>query len=516
MHKRHNFSKKTIEVLRSRVSGRCSNPDCRVPTTGPAKDVNKVNNIGIAAHIYAASPGGPRYDSSMTKEERGSIDNALLLCSNCSIKIDKDPDFYSAELLFSWKRQAEAKSLLELGNQLPDDNQTVHTLSAALTGFAPDFLANSVKNVCTAVAQNLQKLDPRFDVRASYLDGVTSFEFYARENVKARISVDRSYVEEFQRKYKHFVDYGERFKIDSDAVTFTGSKLFEKFSAGSNGTVEFSQNSIQAILKLHVVDIASGTTHVFDDSVGEITFGKKACQFSCSTYDGLLCIKLSKDLDDMSSNFTINTTFDFSKWNNCDVSKLKYFNKIYNALDVIKGGCLINVALEQHGETLLSGSASTEKGNQTIDSLYVVSDYIKAVRGIASYTSQEVFYDNGFSYSSETHDILYAAFDLIQGRQINSASEASSNARCTIVVNDQLLEILNKEQPVEGFSLIENVPKTVDVFGCSLQLPREKHTLTKVLPVPSKKLRKIKIGDSVDIEWVPVDECQYIVEVASD
>ncbi|TON99796.1 hypothetical protein CGH44_24735, partial [Vibrio parahaemolyticus] len=69
---------------------------------------------------------------------------------------------------------------------------------------------------------------------------------------------------------------------------------------------------------------------------------------------------------------------------------------------------------------------------------------------------------------------------------------------------------------VEGFSLIENVPKTVDVFGCSLQLPREKHTLTKVLPVPSKKLRKIKIGDSVDIEWVPVDECQYIVEVASD
>ena len=33
---------------------------------------NKIINIGVAAHICAAAPGGPRYDSAMTEEERKS------------------------------------------------------------------------------------------------------------------------------------------------------------------------------------------------------------------------------------------------------------------------------------------------------------------------------------------------------------------------------------------------------------------------------------------------------------
>lgn len=40
---RDNFPKKVIEKLRARVAHRCSNPSCRVPTSGPSSD-NKVNN----------------------------------------------------------------------------------------------------------------------------------------------------------------------------------------------------------------------------------------------------------------------------------------------------------------------------------------------------------------------------------------------------------------------------------------------------------------------------------------
>ena len=59
INKRDNFSKQVIEKLRPRVANRCSNPDCRVPTTGPNLDIQKVSNIGIAAHICATARGGP-------------------------------------------------------------------------------------------------------------------------------------------------------------------------------------------------------------------------------------------------------------------------------------------------------------------------------------------------------------------------------------------------------------------------------------------------------------------------
>src|SRR4051812_16178668 len=41
---------------------RCSNPACRKPTSGPLEDPAKAINIGVAAHITAAAPDGPRYN----------------------------------------------------------------------------------------------------------------------------------------------------------------------------------------------------------------------------------------------------------------------------------------------------------------------------------------------------------------------------------------------------------------------------------------------------------------------
>lgn len=68
---RDNFKQRDITKLSQRVALRCSNPDCRVPTAAPGETELGVNSIGVAAHIHAASPGGPRYDPSMTSLERG-------------------------------------------------------------------------------------------------------------------------------------------------------------------------------------------------------------------------------------------------------------------------------------------------------------------------------------------------------------------------------------------------------------------------------------------------------------
>ncbi len=59
---RDNFTKKTIEILAKRVGYICSNPNCKKHTIGPHKEAYKSTSIGIAAHITAASEGGPRYE----------------------------------------------------------------------------------------------------------------------------------------------------------------------------------------------------------------------------------------------------------------------------------------------------------------------------------------------------------------------------------------------------------------------------------------------------------------------
>jgi hypothetical protein len=104
---RDDFSKRTIEVLADRAGNRCANPNCRQPTSGPRTDTDKSVNIGVAAHITAASEGGPRYDPALTPEERSHADNGVWLCQNCAKLVDNDPTGYPVHLLRAWKRVAE-------------------------------------------------------------------------------------------------------------------------------------------------------------------------------------------------------------------------------------------------------------------------------------------------------------------------------------------------------------------------------------------------------------------------
>lgn len=107
---RDDFSQKIKDDLAKRASFRCSNPNCQKPTIGAQKGDGKSINIGVAAHIAAAAPGGPRYDASMTSQERSSFENGIWLCANCSTLIDKDERYYTVDLLKNWKHQAEDTS----------------------------------------------------------------------------------------------------------------------------------------------------------------------------------------------------------------------------------------------------------------------------------------------------------------------------------------------------------------------------------------------------------------------
>lgn len=105
---RDEFSAATKRTLAARAAHFCSNPYCRKLTAGPSSDENRSLVTGHAAHIHAASPAGPRFDSSQTADERAHISNGLWLCRECGDIVDKDDSSHSAALLRQWKTDHEA------------------------------------------------------------------------------------------------------------------------------------------------------------------------------------------------------------------------------------------------------------------------------------------------------------------------------------------------------------------------------------------------------------------------
>ncbi|MGH3185812.1 MAG: hypothetical protein ACRDPY_15965 [Streptosporangiaceae bacterium] len=107
---RDEFSGAVKTVLAQRAAGRCSNPDCGAVTSGPGADPDRAVNVGVAAHITAASPGGPRYDPALAPAERAAAPNGIWLCQTCAKLIDTDLTLYTADLLRQWKARAEGQA----------------------------------------------------------------------------------------------------------------------------------------------------------------------------------------------------------------------------------------------------------------------------------------------------------------------------------------------------------------------------------------------------------------------
>jgi tetratricopeptide (TPR) repeat protein len=93
---------------------RCSFPGCGAPTVGPSEDGTKPVNLGIAAHITAASKEGPRFDPEMGSEERKSASNGIWMCDRHGRYIDADTSRHTEGMLRRWKADAEDAARLGL------------------------------------------------------------------------------------------------------------------------------------------------------------------------------------------------------------------------------------------------------------------------------------------------------------------------------------------------------------------------------------------------------------------
>jgi hypothetical protein len=103
---RDDFSSATKAALAKRSGFLCA--ICRAITVGPsAESALSISNVGVGAHITAASPGGPRYDATLTPAARSDITNGIWLCQIHAKLIDDDRVQWTASKLRGTKKRHE-------------------------------------------------------------------------------------------------------------------------------------------------------------------------------------------------------------------------------------------------------------------------------------------------------------------------------------------------------------------------------------------------------------------------
>ena len=105
----NDFLEPTKRFLALRAGYVCSFRGCNQFTVGPSDESpTAFTNVGDAAHICAAAPGGRRYVAEMTSEQRRDISNGIWLCAMHARLVDRDQTVYTIEELRAMKSQHEA------------------------------------------------------------------------------------------------------------------------------------------------------------------------------------------------------------------------------------------------------------------------------------------------------------------------------------------------------------------------------------------------------------------------
>lgn len=113
--KSRQYKPSTVRRLDTLSGNECAHPEC----TKKLIAEDGISIISKICHIAAASKDGPRYDSSMTDDDRRGFDNLILLCDEHHVIIDnkENEGVYPTLLLKKWKSDHEKKVLELLSNK---------------------------------------------------------------------------------------------------------------------------------------------------------------------------------------------------------------------------------------------------------------------------------------------------------------------------------------------------------------------------------------------------------------
>ena len=509
---RDNFSQKVINNLRNRVANRCSNPDCRIPTTAP-KGSNQVTSIGVAAHICAASSGGPRYDESMTSQERKSIDNAIWLCNNCSTLIDKNEASYSVAILKEWKKIADNTAYKELGKKLPDSNDAIDILSIALSGYPKKILMTAIENTHLATSRSLEQLDPRISVKTAFNENTLSLSLSAKEDVSIEIKINSIYSNEYAEKSRELFEHGKELKIDSEAIEIVGSPVIEKLFNNPNGVFSISPEKVSSVFRLFIAEKGTNNIEQFYDICGHITRGSKSATLTGVGCDGIFGLISTFYTESNTTKCDSRISINYNLWDGKLVNKLPFFEKIFSFINKATDNWCINSSLEIEGKVAYQGQCNDFfKSKKQIDPLLVFLNYTNRSIKIANRFKLDIRFDSNTVFTEKEHKAIAEVVNIIEGNCIYGKSNFKNKIRFEFIASEETSKFLSVG--TTKVKIVTGQKDCISLFGADFELKRRVLIFNSVLVKANKKI--IVAGEKYVLTLIPQEKFRLFVFYEDD
>ena len=504
--RRDDFLASVIKKLRERVANRCCKPDCRVLTIGPGDDPDSSASIGKAAHIAAAAPGGPRYDASMTREQRRSFDNGIWLCSNHAAEVDADRAAHPPELLREWKVVAERRARQERGRRLPEPDDARTELVAALTGVGPKVTLGAITNVHAAVNQVLEGLDPRFAIRTAFHGDTTSVSLHARESVPFQVHVPGAIANEWRSGLLQVIDHGLEATLPAQGLQVTGSPVFAVLDSVALTKVTISPHGKPAVQKLRLLDERSGTRESFDDVHGSISGGRKSATFAGIACGGLLSITWSIKADTVPVSSSFGLSFDFGLWEGRDVRLLPHFDKVHKFVKRAHAGDLLEVELEVDGLHIGRGRSARLETN-TLGAAAGILEYVAALRVIASHVDSPITFACEMVVTSDAFENALVVAQRFSGQRAFAAEDLNDDAITfdIEVRGDNIAQLLGTGTTDVPIVFVDHGSE-LEVPDRPIPLPRCRTDVVNFRPelaASQREASSFRDGDRVPIKLIP-------------
>ncbi|NVJ61640.1 MAG: hypothetical protein HWE27_14690 [Gammaproteobacteria bacterium] len=515
-HPRHDFLKSTITTLRENVAGLCSNPDCRVLTVASVSDKDKTLNLGVAAHICAAAPGGPRYNPDQTKDERRAYENGIWLCSTCSRLIDDDSASYPVALLNSWKSQTIEYVRSNVGKQmLPKEEIETRAISETLNyvgGRDPASLFNKGAMAVKHFDKHLSQLDNRFSVQTNVINGNTQTLITPiAENVSVKVTMDHQTGRFFDSQLKEMRTSGKPVTIPTSSISFSGSKLFEAVTDGLGESGELRIEPHATKIKLSLYAILNDKHLYLGEFNGKQYILENGLKFTAYAFNKFLKITMFYDADRGALQY--NFVASVKQWDDKSLNKIPYFKRLLSAKDILLNGGILGVSIEFDEEHELNPfdeektpPLETKRFFASIGELVHVVDCVKKLSSHFK-LPEPIFGD--FKISHDEFEALTTASQLTEGDIHTNGTDVSSFDFSLSNENYQQLPEQGSEFLLERVSFIENSPIPT-VFGTSFDFLKIEHTYFNM------NVKTEKHEESVSVYLEPTDQSSCVVSLLDE
>lgn len=408
---RDDFTEKTRRELRERVGGKCSRPDCRRETTGPLLGSEGSIRLGRAAHITAAARGGPRFDATLTRNQRRNISNGIWLCCDHADEVDTNRHRFPAELLREWKALAEATAESELGRTPPSREDAINQVMAVLGATPGKLLPTAMANTSAAISRFLSEKDAAVRIIPEFYNGQANYRIESSSPIEIGLRASGRAKQELRSAITSILADGSDVVLPLANIAIKSSPAIELLLQGAKELV-IGGVPREGILRV-VLRPTNGDDALTVEFRGEARHGREQLTISASAFNGILSIKLEVPLTQSGRAVKWTLATSFAPWFGKSLATLPHLDRVTRFLRFLSTDVAATLEVEVDGLPLTKAAIRRPADADGFRKQVGAFEYVVDARDITAALGLNVPFSN-FSVTSRHADEVGHVADLFR------------------------------------------------------------------------------------------------------